>query len=196
MTFGSAKLDKMLNMGKSHKDKSGIGFNGKSSTSSHLKTNFVKALYSKPSILESPKAPKPKRFVPTCHHCGKLGHIRPNCYSLKRLSRNPPLVKRGPQTKRFIPTCHNCGQDGHTRPNYFAPKRTHVLNPSFFAKVDSRKSYSPRPLPFVDVSSLHTQVKFLMNEVVKLSKLIGSQASNGNSSSSTQKVWVKKNDGC
>jgi len=23
------------------------------------------------------------KFVPTCHNCGKIGHIRPNCYSLK-----------------------------------------------------------------------------------------------------------------
>jgi hypothetical protein len=33
--------------------------------------------------------PKPKesgtqgKFVPTCHNCGKIGHIRPNCYLLK-----------------------------------------------------------------------------------------------------------------
>jgi hypothetical protein len=23
------------------------------------------------------------KFVPTCHYCGKIGHIRPNCYLLK-----------------------------------------------------------------------------------------------------------------
>jgi hypothetical protein len=23
------------------------------------------------------------KFVPTCHNCGKIGHIRPNCYLLK-----------------------------------------------------------------------------------------------------------------
>ena len=23
-----------------------------------------------------------KEFIPTCHHCGKKGHIRPNCWSL------------------------------------------------------------------------------------------------------------------
>jgi hypothetical protein len=24
-----------------------------------------------------------QRFVPTCHHCGKVGHIRPHCFNLK-----------------------------------------------------------------------------------------------------------------
>jgi hypothetical protein len=23
------------------------------------------------------------KFVPTCHNCGKIGHIRPNCYLLR-----------------------------------------------------------------------------------------------------------------
>jgi hypothetical protein len=23
------------------------------------------------------------KFVPTCHNCGKIGHIRPNCYLLE-----------------------------------------------------------------------------------------------------------------
>ncbi|KAK9951148.1 hypothetical protein M0R45_006607 [Rubus argutus] len=195
MTIGSAKLDKMLNMGKSHNDKSGLGFKGESSTSSSLKTKFVKALDPKPPVLESPKSPKPKRFVPTCHHCGKLGHIRPNCYNLKKMSRNPPLVNKGPQIKRFIPICHNCGKNGHIRPNCLAPKRTLAISPPLFAKVDSRKS-SSRPSPLVDDTSLHIQIKSLMDEVAKISKLIDTKASNDTPSSSTQKVWVKKNDGC
>jgi hypothetical protein len=23
------------------------------------------------------------KYVPTCHHCSKVGHIRPNCFTLK-----------------------------------------------------------------------------------------------------------------
>jgi hypothetical protein len=23
------------------------------------------------------------KFIPKCHNCGKIGHIRPNCYLLK-----------------------------------------------------------------------------------------------------------------
>jgi len=35
---------------------------------------------------EKPKSKEsgtPGKFVPTCHNCGKIGHIRPNCYMLK-----------------------------------------------------------------------------------------------------------------
>jgi hypothetical protein len=29
-----------------------------------------------------PKNQPTQRFIPTCHHCGKIGHIRPNCFQL------------------------------------------------------------------------------------------------------------------
>jgi hypothetical protein len=46
---------------------------------------------SKNSCLNNCMKPKSKdtgtqvhsKFVPTCHNCGKIGHIRPNCYLLK-----------------------------------------------------------------------------------------------------------------
>jgi hypothetical protein len=46
---------------------------------------------SKNSYLNNCVKPKSKdigtqahgKFVPTCHNCGKIGHIRPNCYLLK-----------------------------------------------------------------------------------------------------------------
>jgi hypothetical protein len=30
------------------------------------------------------------KFVPTCHNCGKIGHIRPNCYLLR--SHRPSVI--------------------------------------------------------------------------------------------------------
>jgi len=41
------------------------------------------------SCLNNCVMPKPKesgtrgKFVPICHNCGKIGHIRPNCYLMK-----------------------------------------------------------------------------------------------------------------
>jgi hypothetical protein len=41
------------------------------------------------SCLTNPVMPNSKelriqsKFIPKCHNCGKIGHIRPNCYLLK-----------------------------------------------------------------------------------------------------------------
>jgi hypothetical protein len=36
-----------------------------------------------------------QRFVPTCHHCGKVGHIRPHCFNLKtHVQKNKNSVPR------------------------------------------------------------------------------------------------------
>jgi hypothetical protein len=51
----------------------------------------LKILVLKNSCLNNCVKPKSKdtgthahgKFVPTCHNCGKIGHIRPNCYLLK-----------------------------------------------------------------------------------------------------------------
>jgi hypothetical protein len=72
------------------------------------------------------------RSLPTCHHCGMVGHIRPNCGHLNSLrTRNkkdapkkdkevekcfkskyvPPHKRQA--TQRFVPTCHHCGTSGH-----------------------------------------------------------------------------------
>ena len=59
------------------------------------------------------------KFVPTCHHCGVIGHIRSQCSMLKReqnhvarsLSKNPS----GP--KQIV--CHHCGAFDHIKPHGF-----------------------------------------------------------------------------
>ena len=42
-----------------------------------------KALKSKPPFRSEPKVLDGSKFVPTCHHCGMIGHIRPQCHKLK-----------------------------------------------------------------------------------------------------------------
>ena len=39
--------------------------------------------YPKPRVVHPLRKIPSQRFVPTCHHCGKVGHIRPYCFNLK-----------------------------------------------------------------------------------------------------------------
>ena len=61
---------------------------------------------------------KNSEFVPTCHHCHIVGHIRPNCPKLRYLStskvRSP---SRKLSSSKITHICHHCGASGHTRPN-------------------------------------------------------------------------------
>ena len=43
-----------------------------------------KALKSKPLFRSHPRELSGSKFVPTCHYCGVIGHIRPQCPKLKR----------------------------------------------------------------------------------------------------------------
>ena len=43
-----------------------------------------KVIKSKPSFRSQSKVLNGSKFVPTCHHCGVIGHIRPQCSKLKR----------------------------------------------------------------------------------------------------------------
>ena len=43
-----------------------------------------KAPKPKPSFRSHPRDLSGSKFVPTCHHCGVIGHIRPQCSMLKR----------------------------------------------------------------------------------------------------------------
>ena len=76
-----------------------------------------KVIKSRLPFRSQPKVLNGSKFVPTCHHCGVIGHIRPQYHKLKReqnhvtrsLSKNPS----GP--KQIV--CHYCGAFGHLRPH-------------------------------------------------------------------------------
>ena len=76
-----------------------------------------KALKPKPPFRSQSKALDGSKFVPTCHHCGVIGHIRPQCHKLKReqnhMVRSLPKKPSGP--KHIV--CHHCGAFGHLRPH-------------------------------------------------------------------------------
>jgi hypothetical protein len=73
------------------------------------------------SCLNNYVMPKPKesgtqgKFVPTCHNCGKIGHIRPNCYLLKS---HRPWIKQDAMRKREV--------DDSSSSKYVPPHRRHV----------------------------------------------------------------------
>ena len=67
-------------------------------------------------------------FVPTCHLCGVIGHIRPNCSLLRQ---KPKLeirsAVRNTDVPKFVPHCHFCGVFSHIRSNCQKLKFKHVV---------------------------------------------------------------------
>ena len=82
---------------------------------------------SKPPFRSQPKTLDGSKFVPTCHHYGVIGHIRPQCHKLKReqnhVTRSIPKKSSGP--KHIV--CHHCGAFGHLRPQC---SKFHILKES------------------------------------------------------------------
>ena len=72
-----------------------------------------KALKLKPLFRSQHNILDGSKFVPTCHHCSVIGHIRPQCHKLKReqnhVVRSIPKKLSGP--KHIV--CHHCGAFGH-----------------------------------------------------------------------------------
>ena len=57
------------------------------------------------------------KLVSTCHHCGVIGHIRPQCSMLKKEQNHGArsLHKKPSGSKHTV--CHHCGAFGHLRPH-------------------------------------------------------------------------------
>ena len=78
-----------------------------------------KAVKSKPLFRSQPKTLDGSKFVPTCHHCGVIGHIRPQYSKLKReQNRVTRSLSKKPSGPKHI-VCHYCGVFGHLRPHCF-----------------------------------------------------------------------------
>ena len=69
---------------------------------------------SKPAVIEYNKSV----FVPTCHLCGVVGHIRPNCSLLRQKPKSKTrFVIRNTNIPKFFHVYHFCGVSGHICPN-------------------------------------------------------------------------------
>ena len=75
---------------------------------------------SKPTVREHNKSV----FVPTCHLCGVVDHIRPNCFLLRQKAKSETrFVVRNTD----VPICYFCGVSGHIRPNCHKLKFKHSV---------------------------------------------------------------------
>ena len=72
-----------------------------------------KALKPKPLFRSHPRELSGSKFVPNCHHCGVIGHIKLQWPMLKKEqnhgARSPPKKPSGPK----LVVCHHCGAFSH-----------------------------------------------------------------------------------
>ena len=73
----------------------------------------VSKLMSKPTVREHNKFV----FVPTCHICGVVSHVRPNCSLLRQKPKSKTrFAVRNTDVPKFVPVCHFCGVSDHIHP--------------------------------------------------------------------------------
>ena len=74
-----------------------------------------KAVNPKPLFRPQPKVLDGSKFFTARHHCGVIGHIRPQCFLLKREQNHVvrSLSKKPNGPKHIV--CHHCGTFSHLR---------------------------------------------------------------------------------
>ena len=82
---------------------------------------------SKPTVREHNKFV----FVPICHFCGVVGHIKPNCSLLRQKPKSETrFVVRNTDVPKFVLVCHFCGVSSHIYPNCHKDRKSTRLNSS------------------------------------------------------------------
>ena len=82
------------------------------------KSSDIDAEVSKPKSKPTVREHNKFVFVPTCHICGVVGHIRPNCSLLRQKPKSKNrFVVRNTDVPKFVPVSHFCGVSGHIRRN-------------------------------------------------------------------------------
>ena len=154
-----------------------------------------KAVKSKPPFRSQPKALDGAKFVPTCHHCGVIGHIRPQCHKLKKeqkhVARFLPKKLSGP--KHIV--CHHCGAFGHLKPQC---SKYHVLKRiKRKEKLEPLGSYSKRGKPVLNENNM--LLKKMFNVLNSLTMCISSSHSSNPRLTSLEtlipnnhSIWMRK----
>ena len=92
------------------------------------KSSDIDAEVSKPMSKPIVKEDNKSVFVPTCHLCGVVGHIRPNCSLLRQKPKSETrFVVRNTDVPKFVLICHFCGVSGHIHPNCYKLKFKHFV---------------------------------------------------------------------
>ena len=154
-----------------------------------------KAFKPKPLFRSHPRELCGSKFVPTCHHCNVIGHIRPQYFMLKKEqnhgARSLPKKPSGP--KHIF--CHHCGAFGHLRPHcskFHALKRIkRKEKPELFGNCDKKG----KP----DLSENSMLLKKVFNALNSLSMCISDSHSSNPHLTSYEKlipnnhsVWMRK----
>jgi hypothetical protein len=129
--FSSDNLNSMLCIHSDVHNKPGLIVDDLSASTSHASNSELDSIIIKPVIVDTAcldnsclnncVMPKPKelgtrgKFVPICHNCGKIGHIRPNCYLLKS---HRPWIKQDAMRKSEV--------DDSSSSKYVPPHRRHT----------------------------------------------------------------------
>ena len=154
-----------------------------------------KAVMSKPLFRSQPKVLNGSKFVPTCHHCGMIGHIRPQCHKLKREHNHVVRsLSKKPNGHKYS-VCHHCGAFGHLRPynsKFHALKRIKRKE-----KLELLGSYAKKSKPVLSENNM--LLKKMFNALNSLTMCIsGSHSFNPHLTSletfisNKRSVWMRK----
>ena len=128
-------------------------------------------------------------FVPICHHCHIVGHIRPNYPKLRSLSTfkvRPPSGKHGSSNTTYV--CHHYGVSRHIHPNCFK-----LYPQKQVSKRSQVSSQGPTPLfgELLKALSFLTQFQEYFNSSISFSRHTRTRAFSS-SQPKTHAVWMRK----
>ena len=163
------------------------------------KSSDVDADVSKPMFKPTVREHNKYVFVPVCHLCGVVGHIRPNCSLLRQKPKSETIfVVKNIDVPKFVHVCHFCGVSGHIHHNCHKLK---FKNSIFQSRIsdDTSLAISPNKLFHMLLKNLSLLAYERNLQNFSLSQKIGVipqiySASHGFSPTKpkTCAIWVRK----